>query len=190
MTPTVNDDRLSKLAGIWESAWDQLDLAVQFRRGPWRHPVLATIGSAGPEVRTVVLRLADKQQAAFEVYTDNRTPKVAEISSDPRVGLVAWDPQTHLQIRVRGTASVTVGASVTERWDTLPPAARASYAAIAVPGAPSAGTDQRTPAPDARHFAVVEITASEIELLHLGEDRHRRGIFRRTDGWTGTWVQP
>ncbi|MEM7743340.1 MAG: pyridoxamine 5'-phosphate oxidase family protein [Pseudomonadota bacterium] len=190
MTATLNDDRLSTLAGIWDAAWDELDVAVQTRRGPWRHPVLATIGVVGPEVRTVVLRLADKQRAAFEVYTDIRTAKVTEISADPRVGLVAWDPDILLQFRVRGTASVTAGAPVAERWDTLPPAARASYAAIVVPGERSVGDDQRTPTPDARHFAVVEITASEIELLHLGEERHRRGVFRRTDGWNGNWVQP
>lgn len=178
------------LAELWDATWEHLGDALKARDGALRHPMLSTLSPTGPELRTVVLRTADRAKGHFEVYTDSRTPKTNEIKHDPRVSLAAWDPDTALQFRVRGTADIRMGAEVTERWIALPPAARASYAAVAVPGGPSSGEDARQPDPDQRFFAVIGISADEIEVLHLGKDRHRRAIFRRSDDWAGEWLQP
>ncbi|MEM0989059.1 MAG: pyridoxamine 5'-phosphate oxidase family protein [Pseudomonadota bacterium] len=178
------------LAATLKAVWIRLGRATKDRRSPWRFPMLATIGAAGPEVRTVVLRAADRQAAMLQIYSDARTAKVTEIADDPRVSLALWDPGARLQLRLRAAAETLTGDAVASQWAALPPVARRDYAAIAVPGAPLVGEDLRDAAPDARYFAVISLRVHEIDTVHLGREAHRRALFQGSDDWAGTWLQP
>lgn len=179
------------LAASHEAVWQRLARALADRKAAFRTPVLATVGTAGgAEARTVVLRGVDRDAAHVEVYTDRRTPKVAELAAQPRATLLFWDARARLQVRLRVDGMVLDDDLAASRWDALPSVARRDYAALATPSAYLAGDDLRTAEPDARHFAVLRFTVHEIETLHLGADAHRRALFRRADGWTGQWLQP
>ena len=84
------------------SIWQELARATQDRHHAWRTPVLATLGVDGaPQARTVVLRHADAGQAVLHIYTDSRSPKVAELDAAPQVSLVFWSKRLSWQLRVR-----------------------------------------------------------------------------------------
>ena len=48
----------------------------------------------------------------------------------------------------------------------------------------------RARAPDPAKFAVLTLTLSEADVVHLSDDYHRRALHRRDDGWRGRWLAP
>lgn len=180
----------AELPSLLDEIWRRLARATADRRAAMRFAVLATMGhDGGAEARTVVLRHADRALARLEIYTDYRTEKVRELKANPGASLVAWDPKARLQVRLRAHAEIATGPGVKDRWDALPRPARQDYAAVIAPGTP-ATLDQRAPDPDATYFAVISLIAKEIDAVHLGDDRHRRAVFKASDAWQGQWLQP
>ena len=50
-----------------------------------------TVGADGlPQARTVVLRHAHSKLGQLQIYTDSRSPKVAEMTAAPGVMLTFW----------------------------------------------------------------------------------------------------
>lgn len=170
-------------------AWARLGRGVADRDAAARHPALATVGPEGwADARTVVLRGTVAESALLTVHSDAASAKIASLRADPRCSLLVWDARVSLQIRIRARATITVGE--TEAWSRIPDAARAVYGATPHPGAPLATPEDQRPDPDLARFAVIDCRAEEIDLLHLGRDRHRRALYRRDDGWTGRWIAP
>ena len=86
--------------------WAELVRAAGTRGHPWRQPVLATSCPVrGAQARTVVLRDVDPAARVLIVYTDTRTPKVAQLAHDPRAQIVCWSA-------VLGWQSVNPGTRV------------------------------------------------------------------------------
>jgi hypothetical protein len=184
-------DWYSELAATFDAVWRELAQGVVDRHAAARHPALATVGrDGGGEVRTVVLREADREAARVAFHTDAAAIKVDEIRAAPRVALLVWNAHDRLQIRLRATAAVHTGAAVADIWGGLTAAERANYGGSPAPGTPIAAPDDHAAGADARRFAVVQGALDEIETLHLGPDRHRRARFTAADGWRGTWLAP
>jgi pyridoxamine 5'-phosphate oxidase len=171
-----------------DQVWTLLARGTKDRRAATRHMTLATVGKDGPEQRTLVLRGVDRAHGTIDLHTDLRTPKVSQISNEPRVALHCWDARAHLQIRAKGTATVLTGTDVDHLWDRVPDPSRRAYGATPPPG---------TPLPDNTHpvgqdqaaFAVLRITLTSLDTLHLGRDQHRRFSFASPD-WTGIAIAP
>jgi len=184
-------DGFAELDATLEAAWRQLDRGVADAAAAARHPTLATVGRDGaPEVRTVVLRAADRGAACLEFHSDAAAHKIAQLHAEPRVGLHIWDPHARLQLRLRGTASILTGAAVVARWRALPASARTNYGGAPRPGTPIDDPGAHAARIDPARFAVVRCTLGEIETLHLGADRHRRARFRADADWRGSWLAP
>ncbi len=170
------------LHGLFETVWKHLERAKVDRKHPARNITLATMGEAGPEVRTVILRAVNRHEAVLEMHTDALSPKAAQIAADPRVALHVWVPKDRLQIRLRATAGLRTGDPGLLR--SLPPEAQANYGG-AVPGdAPQDGPARGDP----DRFAVIRCTVHEIDALRLS-DPHRRALFAAPD-WKGRWIAP
>ena len=175
------------LAGTLDAAWARL--AAGAAEGGARGAVsLATIGSDGPEVRTVVLRRADRAAGEIEVHSDAHTAKVRALETDRRAALVVWDPEIRLQVRARLRMRVRVGDAA--RWDALGEDARWNYGAVPPPGTP-------VEAPDAWHrprrregFAALVGTVEALDTVLLDPAGHRRALFRAADGFAGGWLSP
>ncbi len=181
---------MNDLAALYDRAWDVLRQGVEDRTAAARVLALATVAADGaPEVRSVILRAADRAAGSVDVHTDSRSTKVAALRAEPRAAAVIWDPATRLQLRLSGEVAILAGAAVAQDWDRVPRAARVSYGNDPAPGSPIAGPDAWVSGDGAGVFAVLRLSVAWIDVLHLG-DTHTRALFRRADGWQGQWLSP
>lgn len=171
-------------------AWDLLIRGVHDKRAPARHPTIATVAEDGrPEMRTVVLRGADRTAATVEVHSDTRTAKVRELVAHPHAALHVWSARHHLQLRLALRVEILTGEAIADRWEKVPPGARVAYGTEPAPGSPiDTSLDYAKPADPAR-FAALVGHVTEIDVLHLGQD-HRRALFAAQTDWRGTWLAP
>ena len=170
---------------------------VADRRSPFRTPTLATVGVDGrPRLRTVVLRAFDPVARRVTVHSDVRAAKVAEISRDPRVALHVWDDGNQVQVCLGGTAAVQAGAEARPDWERLHPGSRASYRVRQTPGTvqadPATADADRVGDEEAFvNFAVIAVSLTGMEWLHLARDGHRRVAFTWSGaGRTAEWLVP
>ena len=81
----------------------RLSAAANDRRSAMHSPVVAT---ADADARVMVLRAFDADSWLLRFHTDVRSPKVAVIEADPRIGVLAYDRQAKIQLRLRGTGRI------------------------------------------------------------------------------------
>ena len=158
--------------------WLQLQRAVGERDHEWRTPVLAGVDADGlPQARTVVLRRADPNAGTLQVYTDSRSPKVAELQGQPHAVLVFWSRRLSWQLRARVTVQVqTGGEQVEAAWEQVSRTAAATdYLAPAAPGSVFASRAHGDHA--SHHLAVLLARIDALDWLELARDGHRRVRF-------------
>jgi pyridoxamine 5'-phosphate oxidase len=187
MKPRAPDD----LPALRASIWRELEAAAHTREHGWRHPVLATAGADGADARTVVLRDVDAAHGRIVIYSDSRSPKVAQLRADPRATLVAWCAERSWQLRVVLAVEVAdSGLDVSSRWARLKltPAAQ-DYLSPLPPGTPMSTTQAHaTPERSTReHFCVLWGQVLVIDWLELHADGHRRARF---DAAGARWLAP
>lgn len=69
---------------LHDQAWQRLIRGVRDRHAPARHPSLATVSPDGfPQVRTVVLRAADRSHQRLEIHTNLFSAKVEDLRHTP-----------------------------------------------------------------------------------------------------------
>ena len=193
---------MTNLSSMLETAWARLSDGAAPGQSPWSAVSVATTGTDGrPRQRTVILRRVDPVAGSLWFHTDQRSPKVKELSADPRLSLLGYDRAEGLQIRVEGRA--TLHRSSPERrklWDDAAEHSRIAYRRPFGPGealqAPDDGDStalMRSPGDhDAglAHFCAVEVAAEKVEALLLAEGGHRRAVFEVENGWAGCWLAP
>jgi pyridoxamine 5'-phosphate oxidase len=168
--------------------WTELVRAVVDRHHEWRTPVLASVDAEGaPQARTVVLRRADASTRVLEVFTDRRTPKVAQLRAEPKAVLVFWSNRLHWKLRVQARAEVLVdGPDVARAWGRLSQGASAAdYLAPRAPGTPL--SVEPGEASDGHHLAVLRFDVVSLDWLALRREGHRRA---RIDAAGAVWVEP
>ncbi|WP_265562735.1 pyridoxamine 5'-phosphate oxidase family protein [Sphingomicrobium arenosum] len=188
------------LDAVFSDALDRLEEGARNRRSAMHLPVVAT---ADADARVMVLRHVDREHVEMRFHTDARAPKTAAIASDPRIGLLCYDADARVQLRLRGTGRIeTEGAEVEAAWEESSNFARRCYLAPHPPSSahaaplPNLPDDVRESEPDearlnheARaHFAILKVRLEEIDWFSLAHDGHRRALWRR-DG-KSTWLAP
>ncbi len=180
----------ASLEGLRDQVWKRLLRGVNDRRAAGRHPTLATVDAGGmPQLRTVVLRAADRQAATLRVYSDCNAAKVAQLAAHPSAGIHIWDRDAHLQIRVMAKAEVMTGEPMAPLWEKIPEHARCNYGTQPRPGEAIDEGLAYERIPRFEDFAVITLVIQEFDALHLGH-QHRRALFRREDDWQGQWLAP
>ncbi len=183
-------DRRETLEGIEAVVVQELAAAARHKGHPWRVGVLATTDGDIGDARSVVLREWDEAQRVLLVYTDARSPKVAQLKAHPMGTLVLWSEKLGWQLRLRVKLDVqTAGLAVSSRWARLKmtPAAH-DYLSPLPPGAAMAGGHGASPARESRtHFAVMTAQVQAIDWLELHAEGHRRARF---DSRGARWVAP
>ena len=195
------DDDLSR---VLDSAWVLLGRGSADRRSPLHTPVVASVGpDGGPEARVMVLRKAERAAGLLRFHTDARSPKVAALHGRP-VAVLGYHPGEAVQLRLSGVAEVVRdGAEVDAIWAQSTEFARRCYMVEAGPGSPLPGPGSGLPAdvegrkpelaelvPARANFAIVRVTVTRLDWLHLAQAGHRRAVFAAADGWRGGWVVP
>lgn len=178
------------LGAFLGEAWQHLSRGVADSRSPARYPTFATVAPDGtPEARTVALRGASQLEGRVEVHTDIVTDKVAALRANPRAALHVWLPKADLQIRLSTEVRILTGEAVQAAWEKVPESSRVSYGTRPDPGMPIDHVYAYEKPPRRDRFAVLECRVMLVDLVHLDE-RHRRALYTRADGWKGTWVAP
>jgi len=187
-TPLLTEPDIRQRIGL------ELQRATQDRHHEWRTPVLATVGADSlPQARTVVLRHADPKLCSLQIYTDSRSPKVAELAAKPEVVLVFWSKRLSWQLRVRAVTSVQRnGPEVDAVWARVSQSAAAGdYLSACAPG-DALPPDDAANAAEARlqqlhHLAIITAQVQEVDWLELARSGHRRAVFS-SDRWA--WRVP
>ncbi len=194
----VPADPLALLA----DAGARLAAAAADRRAAMHAPVVVT---ADADARIMVLRAADADFAGLRFHTDARAPKVATITADPRMTILAYDPAARVQLRMTGTAHIEAkGAVADAAWTAASPLSRRCYlaetgpsAALDRPGSalPQHLVGQRPSLAESEAgrgvFAVIVVRIETLDWLRLDATGGLRAKFARTDaGWAGEWIAP
>jgi pyridoxamine 5'-phosphate oxidase len=166
-----------KVAGWWQRGLHE-------PRHPFRLVTVATLSEAGPAARTVVLRAVEAERRTVWFHTDRRSPKFAELQVDPRLCLLWYDPEVRVQVRVAARAVLHLGDEVAQvAWRNLAETSRRDYAALTGPGGVLDADDGSNPADAESNFVAVACQFSELDVLELLPDGHRRARLH----WSGTW---
>jgi pyridoxine/pyridoxamine 5'-phosphate oxidase len=168
--------------------WQELLRASVDRHHDWRTPVLATIGLDGlAQARTVVLREVRRASDQLLIYTDSRSPKVAELLAQPIASLLCWSPRLHWQLRLQMRFSVSRhDAEASAAWERVRQSPSASdYLAARAPGQRLAETPE--PWLDAPQLAVLRGEVLSMDWLELSRAGHRRA---KLDAQRVEWLVP
>jgi pyridoxine/pyridoxamine 5'-phosphate oxidase len=175
---------------VLNEIWKNLEDASR-SRSPFNFLQFGTVGLDGsPQIRTVVLRACDVRSRSIAFVTDTRSPKVAEIRRDGRVGLLGYDPQSSVQLRLSGVAAIV--ANEVERlevWQRLRPSTLKMFDAASAPSTvlgegvhqvekTTAGNDDAT---SYDRYALIKVVLDRLELLDLSTEPHDRFAF----DWSG-----
>lgn len=187
-------------------AWALLRRGAKDRRSAFHTPTVATTDAHGcPDARIMVLREVDTATARLRFHTDARSDKVAHIGQGAPVTVLAYDPGAHIQLRLRGTASVDTNSPARlAAWERTSLYGRRCYLGDIGPGSDSFVATSGLPAdvegiepsaaraePGLAHLALLWVTVTRIEWLFLAHHGHRRARFE-ADGanWVGRWLIP
>lgn len=174
---------------IQQRIWVELGRATQDRHHAWRTPVLVTMGpDASPDARTVVLREVDSSLFNLRFYTDSKSTKVADLSTQSRASLVFWSKRLSWQLRVQVSFTIhTTGQVVEAAWSRVNQSvAAADYLSALAPGTPLSVLNPGL-LPNKHHLAVMSAVVREIDWLELAQRGHRRAKFS-SKSWE--WLVP
>ena len=179
--------RIESLRLLETACWQELERAAREREHGWRIMTLATVEGEQAHARSVTLRGADAAARRLVFYTDDRSPKLAQLQRNPLGTLLAWCPQLSWQVRLQvRLVQETDAALVGERWARLrmTPAAQ-DYLSPMAPGEPLSHPGQERGSRE--HFSIVNAEVLSLDWLELHPEGHRRALFS-TGG--PQWVQP
>ncbi|MDH4394505.1 MAG: pyridoxamine 5'-phosphate oxidase family protein [Limnobacter sp.] len=173
-----------------EDLWKTLSRATVDKRHPWRVVVLSTSGPNGANSRNIILRAVESQRALCTFYTDLRSGKIADITHDPRVSLLFWNPRSNEQLRAWGDACVVNDPKALDlHWSRIPDYARKDYATLSAPGA-LLTEDQALDITSLRvesarqNFRLIQVQIQRMDYLKLDREGHQRfGLNQENDAW-------
>lgn len=182
----------------WSASLSEFLTAIWAELGDFTHPrsgyvglaSLATQSPAGPEMRQLVIRAADRASGLLTLHTDTETAKCAEISANPKVSLLVWRPEHDLQIRVKADAEMLGRFAAQKVWTELPFASRGNYGVNPTPGTPITHATDYDRSADENRLAVIALHIREIDAVRLASPLHYRAKFVEKDDWAGTWLAP
>eukprot|EP01037_Dinobryon_pediforme_P003567 gene3567-3613_t len=197
-------DGVAGLTALLDDARARLIGAAKDRNAAMHAPVVVT---GDGDARIMVLRAADADLAALRFHTDRRSPKVAVIGADPRLTILAYDPQDRVQLRLTAQAHIEHEGPVADAaWADATPLSRRVYLVTTAPGGPRPlpgsalpeDVQHRRPTPleseaGRPHFSVILARITAIDWLRLGSGGGLRARFVRDrdgDGWQGAWIAP
>ncbi|MEN3971471.1 pyridoxamine 5'-phosphate oxidase family protein [Sphingomicrobium sp. XHP0235] len=175
----------------------RLSDAASNRKSAMHVPAVA---SADAQVRTMVLRDFDREAMTLRFHSDARSPKIGAFERDPRCGVLFYDKEAKVQLRVRGTVRVErTGPIADKAWAESANFARRCYLAPEAPGTPEDApfanlpddvrdeepSDERLDAEARENFCVLLIRIDEVDWLYLAHDGHRRA---RWGGASAQWL--
>jgi len=206
MQQIVIDGIKYDLPALEKDCWHRLVNGSVQGRHPMHNAVLANMGQAGINMRTVVLRKALPVEKHLIFYTDIRSGKWAEIERHNTVSWLFYDAAARIQIRASGLSSLhQTGDLADQAWSSSNILNRKNYLSILIPSAatpePVSGLSQEVEADEItleqseagrKNFGVITTEIKWMEWLWLNGNGHRRAsfIYEDTGAFTANWLVP
>lgn len=194
------------LPALEKDCWHRLVNGAVQGRNPMHNAVVANIGQAGINMRTVVLRKVCPIEKRLSFYTDIRSGKWAEIEQHNTVNWLLYDAGARIQIRASGLASLHQTDDVADHgWSSSNLLNRKNYLSVLVPSAPASnpvsGLSPETESDEItleqtekgrKNFGVVTTRIKWMEWLWLNGNGHRRASFtyEEAGAFTASWLVP
>ena len=186
--------------------WRKLTAAPDMADHAWRLPVLGTVADGQPQTRTVVLRAVNASDRTLTIHTDIRSPKVAQLRTNPSVSLVLYDQASMEQVVACGAATIHTNDDVADaNWETAAASSRRGYLGKLAPGTrvdqPETNLPEtvagRIPSEEEltagrSNFAAITIAVATLDWLLLDRSGNYRAVFRyEPDGAASSdWLAP
>ena len=176
---------------LFDLAIKELKRSNLDRQHPFNYFQLATLDDY-PEIRTIVKRNMDDDLNII-FFTDGRSPKVEQITKDPRVSVHFYHERKKLQIRIKGHTRII--KSTDHRYikylnQLKNTNSLKDYSSIEAPGTSVINATQVLLGETA-HFTAIEIHPWYMDVLLLGDDKHERCSYQHVDdSWTETVLVP
>jgi pyridoxamine 5'-phosphate oxidase len=187
--------------------WDNLEKGAESARNAFHQLYLATLGEDGfPEVRTMTLRIVNREEGWVQFNSDIRAPKTRQLLRDPRASLLFYSVLDRLQVRAWTTTEVHHNDDLSrEVWGHLRPFSRRCYLAPLPPGTSTAAPAHNFPEefrdhapspeealPGLENFVVLRCHVREWDVYQVAAGHPwRAGFTRREDGtFGGEWRMP
>jgi pyridoxine/pyridoxamine 5'-phosphate oxidase len=192
---------------IEKLSWRLLYHGALMSKNPMHYMGVATYGTEGINLRTVVLRHADTDNKTLRFHTDTRSQKWQDLQAESRVSLLLYDNPEKTQLRLSGIAELHCGDDLAdEAWEKTALYSRKCYLAVAPPsadselptsGLPEAFTDmdpnEAETMPGRKNFGVIQVRVHSLDCLNLNAHGHRRAKFTYDEAGKierSTWLVP
>lgn len=179
------DTQLLTIDSLWQLATSQLARAYVDHRHPMRSAVLTTSSRPYPASRWVVHRGIDTK-GCIVLYTDSRSPKVAQIDLVPQGQLLYYHPRKRLQIRIDTIIEIDTCSEDYKKHKARLGDRVIDYSTSLAPGTVAEDYSQTAEV----HFAVMRCMPMRYDVLVLGKP-HQRAEYTCINGkWEGKWLVP
>lgn len=175
------------MEALLSKIFSELEKGSKNPKHPFRYFCLSSIHNNTPKQRMVVFRGIEKN--TISIYTDIRTPKVAELLANPNASVLLYDYKKMNQIQLLGKVSVEkeYDANV---WDSISPKAKKDYTTLLPPGSTIEGPEKVSYG-ESIHFCILKFTFTKIDYLNINRPYHTRAEFTFTNNsWTGKYIIP
>lgn len=165
---------------IWDILQKEFSKAVNLKRHPFKYVALSTASAGQVHSRYVLLRKY-LENNRFLIFTDSRTDKIVDLTTNEGCNLLCYQAGKSLQVRIHGKAIIHHNNSVTQNyWNGVKNHSIKAYTSVLAPGTivnnPSEAYDWYGPE-SSEYFTIVEIIPNTIEVLQLNLDHHIRDLF-------------
>ncbi|MEC4986156.1 MAG: pyridoxamine 5'-phosphate oxidase family protein [Oscillatoria sp. PMC 1076.18] len=186
--------------------WEEVELGAKQAEHPYHAPSFATLGKEGVNLRTVILRVVEKESRTLLFHSDRRAGKIKDIINNSRISWLFWNPSNKQQVRFCGEAKLHFDDELANYlWNNSSPQSLKLYVKPIAPNTivaePSSGlvkeiatanlTNLKQVAAGRENFAVIETVINKIDFLHLHSEGSYRAVFRWKEGeFKGNWIIP
>ena len=166
----------------------KIEKSISEKGQAFKYGSLASSYSSFPNQRMVVLRGFEDNKII--IYTDSRSKKVKQFSTNPNASLLLFDNNSMEQVILKGTLDVKKN-NLENIWATVPEFAYKDYTSVFAPGEPI-DYEKIKYSNTEHHFCVLQLTFTEIDYLKIDKPYNSRAVFKinETKNWEGTYVVP
>ncbi|MGB0847858.1 MAG: pyridoxamine 5'-phosphate oxidase family protein [Thiolinea sp.] len=193
------------LQQLHTETWHRLCAAAETADDTLHYLSLSTVDHDGhPQSRLLVLRAVNSKQLTLEFHTDIRSQKWAELQAKPQLTVLGYAPETRLQLRLKGNATLYAPDSKLNQaaWNQLSGWTRHSYCG-GPPGLELTAPDTQeilTAVPDEAEtacgqsfFGVIRVKVQSLDWFQHPRGQLRRALIEYSEDGSllsARWIQP
>ena len=145
--------------------------------------------------RVMVLREFDLKKRLMRFHTDYRASKIQQLSENPSVSVIGYDPELKVQIKLGGKIDIHYDDVTQKAWEGSSNRSKKCYT---VKGGSSKKINDPVeydiqefdPESGYKNFAVLLFSFKSLEYLYLKRSGHRRAIHTWDSALDSNWLVP